>query len=104
MFHKAIPVPPTPGVLRELDISIIADTIERLIAELDKRAGDPDLEDSEAGETAIDDRGRQLFDMSWATTEDDEDGDPAEDDDPAEEDDPLELNGDEGDHSGDPHA
>jgi hypothetical protein len=41
-------------------VPVIAEAIDRLIEALDVREGDIDLEDSEAGETAVTDRGRYL--------------------------------------------
>lgn len=60
MEHSALTLPP-PDLLAAIPAPIIAAAIDQLIDHLDERDGDLDLEDSEAGETAVDDRGRYLL-------------------------------------------
>lgn len=59
MQHSPITLPP-PEALAIIPTPLIAAAIDQLIDALDMRDGDADLEDSEAGETMIDARGRWL--------------------------------------------
>lgn len=62
MQHKAIAIPPDPAVLAAIPASMIADTIERLIAELDARDGDPDVERNGDENDSSGDEGEPYFD------------------------------------------
>jgi len=67
-FRKATALPPEE----------VGALIEALIAELDKRDGDPDLEDSDPCSLHTDERGNYLFPKDGGyLTEDDEEDDPA---------------------------
>lgn len=59
MEHRRIPIP-RPDRLAILPPDLIGEAIDRLIEALDQREGDVDLEDSEAGEIKIDDRGHRI--------------------------------------------
>jgi hypothetical protein len=61
MEHRRIPLP-RPDRLAVLPPDMIGQAIDRLIEALDQRQGDIDLEDSEAGQTDIDERGHRLGD------------------------------------------
>lgn len=53
MDHEAIAIPPLPQDLRAIPRVMLADTIERLLAELDARDGDPDLEETDAEDSFV---------------------------------------------------
>ena len=74
---EALPLFDLPAAFgREQAARALGDTIEGLITFLDDLGGDPDLDDSEAGNGMVDDRGRFLGDVPAEQDEDREpDGD-----------------------------
>lgn len=90
MEYLAISIPPDADQVAGLPRGMIADTIERLLAELDARDGDPDLEDGDEDRCPAGDDS-----LSTGGFGDGHPGDEAD----AEEGGDLELNGDEGDYS-----
>jgi hypothetical protein len=65
------------NVLARLDAELIALLIEEAIDMLDVANDDCDLEDSETGSCTVDARGREIWDMSFVRTDDDEEEDPS---------------------------
>ena len=61
---RSLPIHDLPAALgRNKAAREVADTIDGMIAFLDDLGGDPDLEDSEASDTWVDDRGRYIGDV-----------------------------------------
>lgn len=70
---SALPLAAALAFIPSLPRPVLARLVERAIERLDELEGDPDLEDSEAASTFVDERGRLLpGDWSWLRTEDDE--------------------------------
>lgn len=63
---------PVLSMIPSLPRPVLARLVASMIDRMDAIDGDPDLEDSEASESHVSPTGRQLRDMRWWPTDDDE--------------------------------